>query len=406
MASSTWRNILLAQQAGKNAGEALGGIGDSIDRGFNGGMNTQERAMRQFQLQDEQRKLANELRLKALLNPEAGIIPLQPGQQMEGDLQPTGFDGFGFSKAARDAELKRQLDHAISVEKAKYAARPKYKYVQDQFGNWVQIEEGTAASQPVLAPGASTQLQGNLKRQLYQKLGPDGVKHVYDARTNEDLGAAESLKGVVQMDAAGNMWVVDNRLQEGSSPGLAGAITAPTPASTQGAAAPVSQLKGVVSGGKLVDSDITKISAWDAMIDDLQRVEKLLEGKDDRVGPVAGRAYNLKRGIPGFEMDEGTSDLFSAIGSISAAQLHEKYGGALTGSELGRAGKWSISENDKAIDLKSKIKQALQEAKSQRENYLKNLSVKGVDVSKFSGGFQGAPATSSADNDPLGILAK
>ncbi len=78
MASRKWENILAAGQAGSMIGDSLGGIGDSIDRGMNGGLNQRERAMRQAE---------EDMLLKRTLleNPELARAVIQQGQSPEGE---------------------------------------------------------------------------------------------------------------------------------------------------------------------------------------------------------------------------------------------------------------------------------------------------------------------------------
>lgn len=377
------------------------------------------KAEREFRKQQEEENFNRQIQLLAARDPNfaSALTAVQPGSTVDGQKslkalplaadqqadiaagkmakeRPTiSLGGFALDPATlKQSELvdeERKMRNQIIISKAIAEGRPTNQFIIDPSTGAVSIgNKRTGEVAPATQAGSTDQFKTTPKPTQAQIVNPEtGVRHTWltDGQGNlvKDLGPSESLKGtVVQDPATGEISVVNAQLPSGTGAGQAAPVT-------RGGTAPQADSKEAkpfkigTTSGKIGDADIAKISAWDAMIEDFERVEKLLKGKDDSVGPVAGRVYKMKRKLPGFQVDEATSDLFSSIGSISAEQIHERYGGALTANEIGRSANWSISENDKAIDLRSKLNQALEEVRAKRKAYLKNLGIKGVDVSRF-----------------------
>ncbi len=76
MASQKWRNILAAGAAGRMIGEGLGDLGGSMYQVMNEGRTREQ----DIALQEEKRKLDQQLRMQAALHPELGIVSVA-GQQ-------------------------------------------------------------------------------------------------------------------------------------------------------------------------------------------------------------------------------------------------------------------------------------------------------------------------------------
>lgn len=400
MASRKWDNILAAGRAGEMLGDGIGGIGDGIDRAMNGGRNTQERTLRKDQLEDLAAQFKNHMLLQAALHPEAGIVNAEgnPEAQVLGN-------GFSIDKRARNAELDAEMNRRIKINQAMYDGRPQLSTLTDPVTGAVSvIDKRNLTAQSVQAQGGAQPFSVQQKGKETELMDEYGRKYkvMLDAQGNviKDLGTSDLPKGVVTTDpVTGRVSVVNNMLPQGTAPGQAAGVTAPNASGQQ----PFSVGVKKDPAKQLSDGDVNKISAWDAMISDLDRVEKALTGKEDRVGPIAGRAYTYKRKLPGFAEDKDTEDLFSAIGSIGAEQIHERYGGSLTGTEVGRAGSWSLSANDKPEALKSKIREAIEEARGKRDAYLKNLSVKGIDVGPLGGQSQPKVFNTEAEVEAAGL---
>jgi hypothetical protein len=265
MASSVWRNILAAGQAGKMAGDALGGIGRGIYAGFNEGLTPEQQIQRDYQEKLYQQKLADDVAQLQLKDPNLmeGSQAIQPGMTVDGqrsvkplemtpgqqeamlvgqpipEVNTVSLGGRAFDPAAiksatiedelRQADAKRRLYETMAGQRG-----TGNQFITDPITGAVYL--GNKATGVVAPTTQAGNEQFKVGTRLTQKeiVDPNtGIKKLVnvDASGNVvgEIGTSDMPKGtVVQDPVTGAVSVVNNMLPQGTGPGQASPVNQPT----------------------------------------------------------------------------------------------------------------------------------------------------------------------------------
>jgi hypothetical protein len=189
MASSVWQNILAAQQSGRMAGEALGGIGSGIYAAFNEGVTPEQQIEMRMRDKLYQQKLSDEIAQMQLKDPNLmeGSQAIQPGMTVDGqrsvkplemtpgqqeamlvgqpipEVSTVSLGGRAFDPAAiksatiedelRQAEAKRKLYETMGGNKAMY------QFVPGLDGAGYSFNRGSGTATPTKIDGSESTLK-------------------------------------------------------------------------------------------------------------------------------------------------------------------------------------------------------------------------------------------------------
>jgi hypothetical protein len=185
MASSKWRGILAAGEAGRMAGEGLGGIGEGIFQAMNKGMTPDqmiqqrlledyEKRKEQTQIGREDRNIRNDLLLKQAMGELGGVVTPEMTQMRQTAMEQGGvampqtvqIGGMeidpGLASQFRRQREREILADEIEKEKVKRAALPHNNQFVGFMGNApMQYNPRTGTLEPV-SVGGGVQVTGPL----------------------------------------------------------------------------------------------------------------------------------------------------------------------------------------------------------------------------------------------------
>lgn len=214
---SKWRGIQEAGEAGRGMGQAVAGIGEGIYRAFNEGKSPDQVLGQTMQNEAMQKEMRNKLLLESIFNRDKGIVPVQPGQTMDG-IEPVGVEGFGFSEALREKERKKILEDSIALARERAAfAQPSYQFIPGANGEGYSFNRRAGVAEPTRLLGTENTLKvpegitlkdiainGEIRRVGINKegkvamdygLAPVGVNTINDAQGNVVATPSQAIPG-------------------------------------------------------------------------------------------------------------------------------------------------------------------------------------------------------------------
>lgn len=142
-------------------------------------------------------------------------------------------------------------------------------------------------------------------------------------------------------------------------------------------AATVGSLQGA---RKIPTSEFKSFKAHESMLNDFKKVENAINLIEKEFGPVKGRWTELMLATGLSETDPKIADAFSLINSLSATQIHDKYGGALTPTEEARAIKWALDTSLPGSTLKSRLRSAISGLESDKAAFRTSLKARNINA--------------------------
>lgn len=127
-------------------------------------------------------------------------------------------------------------------------------------------------------------------------------------------------------------------------------------------------------------SELKNYNAYESLNNEFEKAEQAIIGLENEFGPIQGRWNEFLLRYPVAETDPRVGEVFSLINSLSADQIHDKYGGALTGTEEKRAVKWALDTSLPFSTLKARINQAKSGIASSRSAFEKSLKARNINA--------------------------